>query len=567
VQRFSRPLAELRDHYTVVVVGSGYGGAIGASRLARAGQSVCLLERGREIHPGQYPNTLLQAADEVQARTAERRYGRPTAMFEFRLGDDISVIVGCGLGGTSLINANVALRAKPWVFEDRWWPEHRGWPSELRDNGAEVLSPYFELAEKMLGSTQYPDDWPALDKVRALQRSAEALGQHVERPPINVTFSTGPNAAGVMQRACVLCGDCVSGCNYAAKNTVLMNYLPDAYRHDAHIFTETEVRFLHRRDGRWVVTFRELGGRELYDAPALSVTADVVVLAAGTLGSTEILLRSGAAGLPVSSKLGDRFSGNGDFIAFAYDADIPVHAVGLGSRQPGKPVGPCITGMINFTNRPKGKLGLLIQDGVIPGALGPILPLAFWAAAETIGEKGTGAKLAHRLKLAASAASGSQRGRMDRTLTYLVMGMDDDRGQMLLEGDELRIEWRGVADRPVFRWDNETLRSAAEALGATYVPNPLWGVPGHRSLVTVHPLGGCAMADVAEHGVVNHKGQVFAGTSGPEVHEGLYVADGSVIPTPLGVNPLLTISALAERTCDLLARDRRWAIDQDGAGS
>src|SRR5262249_52314883 len=144
---------------------------------------------------------------------------------------------------------------------------------------------------------------------------ADAVHAKLSRPSINVTFVDGPNAAGVRQNACALCGDCCAGCNYGAKNTVLMNYLPDAHWHGAHIFTEVAVRSVERWEGKWRVAYDVAG------APARSVLADVVVLAAGTLGSTQILLRSRGLGLPVSGRLGQGFSGNGDVIAFAYDTD------------------------------------------------------------------------------------------------------------------------------------------------------------------------------------------------------------------------------------------------------
>jgi cholesterol oxidase len=562
MERMSRPLGEMREHYGIVVVGSGYGGGIAASRLSRAGQDVCVFERGREIHPGEFPNTLLQAADEIQAHTRGGGHlGRPTAMFDFRVGDDISVVVGCGLGGTSLINANVALRAEPWVFQKK-----KQWPTELRNTGREVLDPYYDLASSMLGTTTFPAATAPPEKFRALQRSAEALGADAEIAPINVTFEAGPNAAGVNQAGCTMCGDCVSGCNYGAKNTVLMNYLPDAHKHGAQIFTEIEVRFVRRGDdGRWVVAFDVVGaGRERFDAPTSFITADLVVLAAGSIGSTEILLRSHAAGLPMSNRLGDSFTGNGDFLAFAYDAKEPVHAIGLGSRPPGRSIGPCITGMIPLTRHRKH---LIIEDGVIPGALGMILPAAFRLAAEVIGEPTSLPRRMANAVRAAASSMGAYAGPIDKTLTYLVIGEDDEKGRLLLEDDELTIAWPGVADRPVFRQNYDTLETAASGLGATYIPNPVWRLPFHRSLVTVHPLGGCGMGDDAKRGVVNHKGQVFAGGRGTRVHPGLYVMDGAVIPMPIAVNPLLTISAIAERACDLMAADHGWTVDLDGGGS
>jgi cholesterol oxidase len=120
--RLSLPLEKIKSSYDVVVVGSGYGGGIAASRLARAGRSVCVLERGKEFQPGEYPNTLPEAMRETQTDTPEGRLGPHTGLYDLRVNPDLNVFVGCGLGGTSLLNANVALRADPRVFADPRWP-------------------------------------------------------------------------------------------------------------------------------------------------------------------------------------------------------------------------------------------------------------------------------------------------------------------------------------------------------------------------------------------------------------------------------------------------------------
>ena len=128
VARLSTPIHSIKDHYAVVVVGSGYGGGIAASRMARAGRQVCVLERGKEFQPGEYPNSLRTALPEFQADLPHGHVGRSTGLYDFHVNEDINVFVGCGLGGTSLVNANVALRAEPRVFEDS------GWPQALRDD-------------------------------------------------------------------------------------------------------------------------------------------------------------------------------------------------------------------------------------------------------------------------------------------------------------------------------------------------------------------------------------------------------------------------------------------------
>jgi len=106
----------------------------------------------------------------------------------------------------------------------------------------------------------------------------------------------------------------------------------------------------------------------------------------------------------------------------------------------------------------------------------------------------------------------------------------------------------------------DLIRQASEALAGDFVPDPVWNRFTGQQLITGHPLGGCIMGESADTAVVNHQGKVFSGASGTNVHEGLYIMDGAVIPRSLGVNPLLTISALAERSCALLAAEHGWTI-------
>ena len=123
MQRLSIPLTHIRPRYDAVVVGSGYGGAIAASRLARAGLQVCLLERGREMHPGDFPETPDQGMREIQMDWPGRRLGSRLGLYDFRVNPEISVLSGCGLGGTSLINANVVIEPDPRNWLDPVWPE------------------------------------------------------------------------------------------------------------------------------------------------------------------------------------------------------------------------------------------------------------------------------------------------------------------------------------------------------------------------------------------------------------------------------------------------------------
>ena len=139
--RLASPITSIKSHYTVVVVGSGYGGAISASRMARAGQAVCVLERGKEFQPGEYPDSEKKSIPEFQVDRPQRHRASHTGLYNLRVNDDISVFLGCGLGGTSLVNANVSLRADPRVFSDLCWPQ------EIRDNLSALAERGYSRAE------------------------------------------------------------------------------------------------------------------------------------------------------------------------------------------------------------------------------------------------------------------------------------------------------------------------------------------------------------------------------------------------------------------------------------
>jgi cholesterol oxidase len=587
VARLSSPIEKLKSHYQIVVIGSGYGGGITASRMARAGQEVCILERGKEFQPGdfdkdhqlikhgEYPDTEAEALREVQVDLPKLHTGPRTGLYDMRVNDDISVFVGCGLGGTSLLNANVALEADPRVFQ---LPE---WPKGLRDDVTRLADGY-KHAKDMLRPSPYPDEtrpaeFPPLAKLNALKKSADFVHEPFYRPQINVNFDTlrdNLNHVGVEQHPCVGCGDCMTGCNYRAKNTLIMNYLPDAKNHGAEIFTQISVRYISRRDNRWLVHYQLLNtGRDKFDAPTMFVSADIVVLAAGSLGSTEILLRSKNNGLlNLSNQVGANFSGNGDFLGFAYNCDEKINGIGFGHRPPkdnGKErekVGPCITGIIDLRYKEPVEEGYLIEEGTIAGAFGGLLPGLLSTASALLGrdtDSGVRDKAKEKAREWKSFVGGPYRGAIHNTQTFLTMCHEQQLGQMKLEDDRLRIDWPGVGSQPIFQTVEEKQTQATAALGGTYLQNPVANKIMGEDLVTVHPLGGCVMADSADKGVVNHKGQVFSGTEGAAVYDSLYVSDGAVIPRPLGVNPLFTISAVAERACVIMAEERGWKFNYD----
>jgi cholesterol oxidase len=563
-KRISSPVGDIKNHYDAIVIGSGYGASIAASRLSRAGKKVCLLERGKEFLPGEYPRTNVQALKEMQFNTGGKHIGSKTGLYDFHMNDDISVFSGCGLGGTSLVNANVSLVPEKRVLE------HAEWPTALKEDPDSYWR-NIARAKFMLQPNPYPEGqngWPKLPKAEAMKKSAEGMGQTARYVDINVTFKDGKNNAGQDQYECKLCGDCMTGCNYGAKNTTLMNYLPDAKNHGAEIFTEVSVKYISQAaKGRWSVHYKIQNAQsEVFGAPELFVTADIVVLGAGSLGSTEILLRSKERGLTTSDKVGDRFTGNGDVLGFGYNCEERVNTVGFGPHLPGSldPVGPCITSVIDLREQPLLEAGMVIEDGNVPGPVASAITPSMVAISKLFSKEesdGIGDALKKKAREMDSIVRGPYHGAVNHTQAFLVMTHDDGNGKMTLEKDHLKITWKGVGKQPIFADVDQKLREATKAIDGQYVVNPTWTKLLNYDLMTVHPLGGCVMGDDAQKGVVNHKGEVFSNKTGTEVHKGLYVSDGAVIPLPLGVNPLITISALAERTCELMAQDHGFTID------
>ena len=540
------PWEQRKTAYDVVVIGSGYGGAISAARLAAADlnpkPAVCILERGKEWQPGTFPETITDVLG------ATRSDLNPLGLYELLNYPDISVIKGSGLGGTSLINANVAIVPDQEVFEQFHWPASVTY---------DALKPYYQRAAQVLAANPHPRALQ-LAKVQALQRRAQQLGLNVEALNIVVNFTVdGPNAFGVNQKPCIDCGNCVTGCNVGAKNTLYMNYLPMAAKAGATIFVQTKVEWLEKlAAGGW----RIHGTHVNDDQSGQSFTLDTreIILSAGSLNSTEILLRSEMHGLSVSPALGTMFGGNGDFFGLAYNGAMQTNVLGYAvADRPGAgdspEPGPNIVGAVRYTAGLPEEERITIEDFSFPRAYVEASKTVFGLlrGQDTVtgNEKAQADRLARDLSLTAQLHDPN--GAMNHTMLYLVMGQDNARGTILFEAPwtepdgRIRVSWDQAGQQQIFTRMNGELRRHARALEASYISNPTWSVFHLGHLVTAHPLGGCPMGDDYLEGAVDPFGRVFAGDG--SVHDGLYVTDGSVVPSALGVNPLITISAISER--------------------
>ncbi len=523
----------------IAIIGSGYGGGITAARLAQQkgpGVRLCVLERGKEWVPGTFADSLRTGAQQTRNRVlghAKGEVARPGGLLNFSQGGDLSVLTGSGLGGTSLINANVAIRPDAEVFQQSQWPLALRYP--------EVLDPFFDAACFELGVNRGPLD--SSPKMVAQRRAAARLAvadKHHFAANLSVTFDARfasaqqPSPHGMLQAPCTLCGDCMSGCNVGAKNTVQMNYLPLAKRYGAEIYTQVECNFIEKLDHGYrlhLIGHAETPqGTELF---RFTKTARVVVMAGGSLGSTAVLMRSQAGSLVFSPALGSHFSGNGDALGFIVNSQEFTHDAGVGTYPyDGPPVGPSIQTITRLYGHGPLHRRILIQDGNMPRAFANLIGMVMRDVD------------------------------FDHTLALFAMGHDGNQGKIVLHKGQPIVEWPGHKDGAYRQYVIRHFHKMGEAHGGRYKMLRLFGNKG----ISAHPMGGCNMSDDPLYGVVNDRGQVYdgacngyhhPGSDEAAVHAGLYIADGSVLSTSLGANPFLTIAAISERISAAIAMDGR----------
>lgn len=567
--------------YEAVIIGSGFGGSVMSARLSKKWPGkILLLERGNAYPLGGFPRSPHDLADNVwcppgdqvrRPRTVHRRRqrrGHLAGMFDIRHFDKIDTVTSAVLGGGSQIYANVFLRPPAAVFE-------QGWPGTLR---REVLVPYYDVAQQVLGARTIPPAKGARDR-RYIKRTEQfqAFARDAQLPTrladIAVFFGNdysygdgGPtplgvqekNRYGALQTSCTYCGECDIGCNVHAKNSLDRNYLHVAReRYQAQIRTLANVERIvplnaaqqddPDADGRhgYRVVYRDM-----QTGAECSVTAQRVVLSAGTLGSAELLMRCRDVHhtLPrISPQLGQRFSGNGDFLSFALD----------GKREINSTYGPVITQYTDhhLFERLDRDRAFILQDASYPTQAG-------WAAAALGPMMNPLQKLWQIcVQVCTYAFDRAYPGRQSSSVGYLMqklfshdlsqysavllcMGLDKANGTLRLNRQGwLEIDWPQQSNRPLYDAILALGKRFTRFIGGTrFLPMPTWLWP-IRNNITVHPLGGCALAESPQQGVVSaldgSRGQVFG-------YRALYVADGSLMPTALGANPAATITALSE---------------------
>lgn len=578
--------------FDVVIVGSGYGGAMAAAELAGCKDSngrpisVCVLERGEEYLAGSFPSRASDLPGHVRfsSPNTSKPGGQRDALLDYRIGNGMNTLLANGLGGGSLINAAVMEIPPDDVFDSNW-------PKQLQDFNE--LRPFYHEAKHLLGGADkgandntinrhIKHQQQPLQKYQSLQKIGK---EHFRPAAITVGMQdTDTTSAGVTLNACRLCGDCATGCNHGAKNSLDINLLKSAYDKGAEIYTGVTVLDFKQCDEQWLLcvnyTDEKLALRQNQgEGHAITINTHKLILAAGTLGSTELMLKARQAhadNFLVSEKLGQRFSSNGDMIAVAYAQNEAVNAVADETMDyDQREIGPTITGIVDAKSRQKSE-PLIIEEMAVPGALKRIFT-ELYTTVNSLHELERADLSQHQNGLPENDAFAVHASDIHRTAIYAIIGRDSADGELKLpafaqqpDNDGLVcVDWPTVNRHELFDEQIRTIESLLRSSGAggRVLPNPAWKLLPDRmsdvlggatgSLLTVHPLGGCVMADDILHGVVNDRGQVFTRdtNSNDHVHKNLVILDGAIIPSSIGTNPALSIAAISLRAIRCLKQE------------
>lgn len=519
-----------------LVVGSGFGGSVSALRLAEKGYRVGLLECGRRYDDDDFATSLWNFRRSLWLPKLGLRGTMRVSLFK-----DVAVLSGCGVGGGSLVYSNVLYRPPPAFFNDAQWAGLEDWQS--------VLAPHYNEAERMLGVVRYEIEGPADALIRQV---ADDMGvaDTYQKPPVAVYMGEpGVTVAdpffdgeGPARTGCTLCGACMAGCREGAKNTLPKNYLWFAERRGVRIMPErlvTDIRPLGASadgsEGYAVTTERP--GAWLFPQRRV-LTAAGVVVATGALGTNKLLQRCRLNGslTALSPRLGEAVRTNSESVLAVTAPDD----------------------RFDFSE------AISITSSIFPDADTHIEPVTYGRGADAMSAMftvlpKTGARATQPLRFALALLRNpgdalrlmSPRAWSRRTMLMIVMQSIDTSIRM----------------RPARRLRDGTVKLATEVPPGCKRPAPIpvayevaqllarkiGGIPQASLLeatmatpVTAHFLGGAVIGSDADHGVVDRRQRVFG-------YENLLICDGSVLPANIGVNPSLTITALAEHAISHVA--------------
>lgn len=527
---------------------------------------------------------------------------RPQPLYRYSMFKDIDIVTASGVGGGSLIYANVSIEPR-FDAATQSYPVMANWPLKLTKDDYHSATPQKQgaidwmtkkrgKAQKIVTKFPLPKELgPNFDptklgpdqqffylgKSRALRDGSNVLGPDWKKTgdwePLDLAineYDTITQTGDFIGKnpPCERQGRCIQGCLPGARHTLNKTLINQVLAGKPNVTLESLADVSHialRPDGKYEVFYKDTR-----DDKTKSHIAKIVIVSAGTLGSTAILLRSHKKGtLKLSNQRGRRFSTNGDFAGFVVDAQKDFPAAQKYNFYSTR--GPINTSHVMFTTN-DGKVQVNVEDGGVPPMLAPVVGAALRVVEDKINKD----KFMKQMQMAWISQTRpdfedwfpvtpdpSKPSRFQtedemlmNTFYFNCMGNDDSTGVFTIEDDpfnpdksKLELKFTDEpANQRVYKVTEEIIRAMATAMGGRYVPWFTWDGFQKRKLITVHPLGGCSMGNSATEGVVNTKGQVFRTDSQTkDVYEGLYVMDASIFPGPVAVNPTLTIVALALR--------------------
>lgn len=545
--------------FDYIIIGSGFGGSVMSLRLVQKGYQVALLERGKKWEMNSFPRRIADVKKNLFWNPRENQFGYMEILNHSQ--GNAMTVTSSGLGGGSLIYANVLLPMKAESFSS--WP---------RPYSLEQLSPFYEKVTRTMEASPYPiadgyySETPKTKAFESIKDTYMEVGKNenisVEyiRPPLAIRFKgefpmeQGFNESGALQSKCNKCGECDIGCNIHAKNSLDLNYLHQAmngkvYLNPLTLFTDSEVVEIQKNESGYSVTYTNTKDNKLRQ----TLQTQKVILSAGSLGSTGLLLKMKKNGiLPLLSDcLGKKWCGNGDLLGFNLRSD----------RELEPSHGPVITNGFRFSYPSYGadKKNMIhdfcIQDAGYPvgfgwflaGKLPSITNIPYWIKfvirqVEDVICRFFKLKTNSANNLGTLLANTIDDDRdLKTSLVLLGMGQDRSDGEIRLDSSgNAQVVWNIDESRVHFERITFEMKRISKMLRGYFFPNPLTPID---KVISVHPLGGCAMAASIDDGVVDFKGEVFN-------YPGLYVVDGSILPTSTGANPALTIAAVAEFISD-----------------
>jgi cholesterol oxidase len=512
----------------VAVIGSGFGGSVAAHRLTDKGYSVTVLEKGRRWKPDDFPKTNWNIRKSFWFPKIGCR-----GIFGLRLLREALVLHGVGVGGGSLVYANTLFEPPETVWDDPQWQGLENWRA--------IMPEHYDTARRMLGVTENPKLGPADEALRraAARRGKEATFRHT---PVGIYFGdpdvTVPDpyfdGKGPDRTGCTFCGGCMVGCRPGAKNTLDKNYLYLAERAGATVNADTRVTLVEELEGggyRLHFTTRKgwLSGRNG------TLTAEKVVFSGGVLGTVDLLMQCRERGsLPrLSNQLGNVVRTNSEALLGVTSTSRKDLWEGIAIAAKVEIDEQTHFETVRFS---KGSDVMLLLGTLLTDGGGRIPRQLRWL----------GNIIRHPINFLRVLKPW---GKAETSTVVMAMQTADNHTRLVRKRQIMWPFWRTLTTQPdpgqpgipsYIPVANRIAREVAEDLDG--VPQSSLNEVLLDTSSTAHILGGCGIGRDAETGVIDSSGRVFG-------HDGLFVMDGSMIGANLGVNPSLTITALAEHVC------------------